>query len=42
MMRHLNRTLRGFSHLVVADTNFEVFTRACLGFGFGVFGGTRK
>ncbi|CAE7032507.1 Gstt1 [Symbiodinium natans] len=28
MMRHLNRTLRGFSHLVVADTNFEVFTRA--------------
>ncbi|CAE7245708.1 CDKA-1 [Symbiodinium microadriaticum] len=28
MMRHLNRTLPNFSHLVVAGTNFEVFTRA--------------
>eukprot|EP00435_Cladocopium_sp_Y103_P011952 s4008_g3.t1 len=28
MMRHLNRKQDGFSHLVVADTAFDVFTRA--------------
>ena len=31
MMRHLNRKQDGFSHLVVADTAFDVFTRAQLG-----------
>lgn len=31
MMRHLNRKQDGFSHLVVADTAFDVFTGAQLG-----------
>ena len=30
MMRHLNRQQRDFSHLVVVDVAFDVFTRAPL------------